>query len=155
IDLDKLVFEKGQLEVNQACDCIRQAALGLQHAHERGLVHRDIKPANLLLMRDNGDDNGDLPVEQHGSPAGGLIKILDLGLARFSNIRSEVEKLSVDGIIVGTPDYLAPEQALDSSKVDIRADIYSLGCTFYELLTGQTPFASVNGTQKLIAHIQD
>ena len=151
IDLEKLLIRKGPLEVGAACDCIRQAALGLQHAHERGLVHRDIKPSNLLLTHDSDDDLA--PFE--ASTAAGVLKILDLGLARFANVKAEIEKLSIDGIIVGTPDYLAPEQALDSSKVDRRADIYSLGCTFYELLTGQTPYATVQGTQKLIAHIQD
>jgi eukaryotic-like serine/threonine-protein kinase len=153
IDLDKLLLQKGPLDIAQACDCIRQAAHGLQHAHERGLVHRDVKPSNLLLMRDHGD--GTVPVEATRLPAGGIVKILDLGLARFSNFGTDIEKLSVSGIVVGTPDYLAPEQALDSSKVDVRADIYGLGCTFYELLTGQAPFSMVTGTQKLIAHIQD
>jgi serine/threonine-protein kinase len=150
IDLHRLVVRQGPLDVAAACDYVRQAALGLQQAHERGLVHRDVKPANLLLTRAEGDD----PVADDEAPAGGLIKILDMGLARFAN-SAEGDKLSLDGFIVGTPDYLAPEQALDSSKVDPRADIYSLGCTFYELLAGQTPFAAFTGTQKLMAHIQE
>jgi serine/threonine protein kinase len=153
VDLERLLVQQGPLPVPQACDCIRQAALGLQHAHERGLVHRDIKPSNLFLTRYYGD--GAVPVAESDSAAGGVVKILDLGLARFSNIKAESEKLSIDGVVVGTPDYLAPEQALDSRKVDIRADIYSLGCTFYELLAGQPPFAASSGTQKLVAHIQE
>jgi serine/threonine protein kinase len=151
IDLHKLLVQQGPLDVPVACDYIRQAALGLQHAHERGLVHRDVKPANLLLTRDDDEDEPVAGVKR----AGGVIKILDLGLARFINLDADAEKLSLDGFVVGTPDYLAPEQALDSSRVDIRADIYSLGCTFYELLAGQAPFAAVSGTKKLLAHIQE
>jgi eukaryotic-like serine/threonine-protein kinase len=103
---------------------VRQAALGLQHAHEQGLVHRDIKPANLLLDRR------------------GTIKILDMGLAQFFQ-RKQVEKESNgrrNRVIVGTDDYLAPEQIVDSDDVDIRADIYGLGSTGYFLLTGKPPF---------------
>jgi len=152
-DLHKLLVQRGPLDVPEACNYICQAALGLQHAHERGLVHRDVKPANLLLTREgDAGDEDEPPAEPRRG--GGVIKILDLGLARFINLGPDSEKLSVDGFVLGTPDYLAPEQALDSSRVDIRADIYSLGCTFYELLAGQAPFAMVSGTQKLIAHIQ-
>jgi serine/threonine protein kinase len=155
VDLHKLLVRRGPLDVPEACDYVRQAALGLQHAHERGLVHRDVKPANLLLTHDAGGDDGGDDEAPADDWRGGVIKILDLGLARFINLGADAEKLSVDGFVLGTPDYLAPEQALDSSRVDIRADIYSLGCTFYELLTGQAPFAMVSGAQKLVAHIQD
>ncbi len=166
VDLDKLIQERGPFPIPLACDCVRQAALGLQHAHERGLVHRDIKPSNLLLTRGG---NPASPVLNRLSARGnapdlesipeGLIKILDLGLARIYPLGAApqgIPKISMDGFVVGTPDYLAPEQALDSHGVDIRADIYSLGCTFYELLSGATPFAAVaSGTQKLLCHLQD
>jgi serine/threonine protein kinase len=165
VDLDKMLQQRGPFPIHLACDCIRQAALGLQHAHERGLVHRDVKPSNLVLTRgaDMAPPMGRLA--QHGDAPDkellqdGVVKILDLGLARLYPLGTAPvggPKLSIDGFVVGTPDYLAPEQALDSHTVDIRADIYSLGCTFYELLTGTTPFADVaNGTQKLLSHLQD
>jgi serine/threonine protein kinase len=151
IDLDRLLHQRGPFPIGLACEYIRQAALGLQHAHERGLVHRDVKPSNLVMT-----DNRLAGVLQ--ADGAGLIKILDLGLARVYPIGAttlEGAKLSVDGYVIGTPDYLAPEQAVDSHTVDIRADIYSLGCTIYELLTGETPFAAVaGGTQKLLSHLQ-
>ncbi len=168
VDLDKLLQQRGPFPIALACDCVRQAALGLQHAYERGLVHRDIKPSNLVLVLPRGSNpalpaQGKLPLRDDGpekeSAPDGLVKILDLGLARLFPIGTAPlagAKLSLDGFVVGTPDYLAPEQALNSHTVDTRADIYSLGCTFYELLSGLTPFASVaNGTQKLLCHLQD
>ena len=100
----------------RACHYIRQAALGLQHAHEAGLVHRDIKPGNILVDRN------------------GIVKILDMGLARFFNDEDDILTKKYDENVLGTADYLAPEQAIDSHGVDIRADIYSLGATFYFLL---------------------
>jgi formylglycine-generating enzyme required for sulfatase activity/serine/threonine protein kinase len=112
---------QGQLPVREACDYIRQAALALQHAHERGLVHRDIKPANLLRTE------------------GGQIKVLDLGLALVLGATT----LTVQGEAYGTPDYVAPEQVSNAHTVDIRADIYSLGCTLYHCLAGHVPFAHV------------
>ena len=121
-DLAKLVKKNGPLPVAQACEYIRQAALGLQHAFERGMVHRDIKPANLLLTAD-----------------GKTVKILDMGLARLDRPSADGEASSTmtqEGAVMGTPDYIAPEQAMESHTVDIRADLYSLGCTFYYLLTG-------------------
>jgi serine/threonine protein kinase len=146
-DLDRLVRESGQLPVAQACDYIRQAALGLQYAHEQGLVHRDIKPSNLLLAK------------AQGSPSLGLVKILDLGLARLQQParESRTSNLTViagNSAMQGTPDYLAPEQAIDFHSADIRADIYSLGCTFYFLLTAQPPFGGGSLSQKLIRHHQ-
>jgi serine/threonine-protein kinase len=125
-DLGSLVKSKGPLPVPQACDYIRQAALGLQHAHERGLVHRDIKPSNLLVTKD-----------------GGVVKVLDMGLVRLeatsNQFRSSVQ-LTRLGMLLGTPAYLAPEQAQDPRCVDARADIYSLGCSLYHLLAGRPPF---------------
>jgi serine/threonine protein kinase len=119
ISLQGLVEKDGTLAIPRACHYLRQAALGLQHAHERGLVHRDIKPANLLVDRTN------------------TVKILDMGLSRFY-ASDDDSVLTRD--VLGTMDYLAPEQGRDSHRVDTRADIYSLGATCYFLLTGKTPF---------------
>src|SRR5262249_29172439 len=116
--LGSLVKRHGPLDVLRACHYVRQTATGMQHIFESGLVHRDIKPDNLILDR------------------GGTVKILDLGLARFCERMADEKTVLTTGIL-GTPDYLAPEQTLDSHLVDFRADIYSLGGTFYFLLTGQ------------------
>jgi serine/threonine protein kinase len=137
INLTKLVKDHGPLPVSLACEYIRQAALALQHAHEKGLVHRDVKPSNLMLQ------------------AGGTIKLLDLGLALLHGplVDGSVSgPLTVAGKVIGTVDFLAPEQARDASSVDIRADLYSLGCTFYYLLTGQPPFAGATTTNKIYKH---
>jgi serine/threonine-protein kinase len=136
-DLAKLVKKNGPLPVTLASEYLRQAALGLQHAHERGMVHRDIKPHNLLLTAD-----------------GAVVKILDMGLARLSRSDAETHtsNLTQEGKVMGTPDYLAPEQALAAHTVDIRADLYSLGCTFYYLLSGRLPFKSDNLTGALLKH---
>jgi len=142
-DLSKLVKENGPLPVREACDCIRQAALALQHAQEKGLVHRDVKPSNLMLQ------TGGLHA------GGGTVKLLDLGLALLQQPLvdgSTSGPLTVAGKVVGTVDFLAPEQARDPSNVDIRADLYSLGCTFYFLLTGHAPFDGATVTNKLFKH---
>jgi serine/threonine-protein kinase len=144
-DLSRLVRQHGPLSVEQACDFIRQAGLGLQHIHERGLVHRDIKPGNLLMTT------------VQGAQPQGLIKILDLGLARLQRpVSGELtrELTTNQPVTMGTLDYMAPEQALDFHQADIRADIYSLGCTFYYLLTGKPPFPDGTLTQKLLRHQQ-
>jgi serine/threonine protein kinase/formylglycine-generating enzyme required for sulfatase activity len=137
-DLDRLVSQSGPLPVAQACDFIRQAALGLQHAHERGLVHRDVKPSNLLVS----------------SPPGGppVVKVLDLGLARLTTSFPQQRKLTRKDQMLGTPDYLAPEQALDARKADIRADVYSLGCSLFFLLTGRAPFQAEALAELLLKH---
>jgi serine/threonine protein kinase len=138
MDLTRLVQGAGPLPVRQACDYLRQAALALQHAHERGLVHRDIKPSNLLVTAD-----------------GTTVQLLDLGLARMRGPGPDGEQLATVtqiGVFVGTPDFVAPEQAVNSRDVDIRADIYSLGCTFYFLLTGEPPFPGDSPMDKLIKH---
>ena len=134
-DIEKLLEVRQQFAVIEAADYLRQAAEGLAHAHEHGLVHRDIKPGNLLV---------DLK---------GVVKILDLGLARFFR-DTETESLTIkhDEKVLGTADYLAPEQAVDSHAVDERADIYSLGCTLYFALTGHPPFTDGTLVQRLLAH---
>jgi serine/threonine protein kinase len=137
-DLSRHVRERGPLPIPTACSYIRQAASGLAHAHERGMVHRDIKPANLLLTQD-----------------GGVVKIADLGLARWkrsANDESSTKALTRDGAVLGTLDYVAPEQAMDSHAADIRADLYSLGCSFYFLLTGRVPYPGGEAIEKLYRH---
>jgi serine/threonine protein kinase len=134
-DLQNIVKEGGPLDYEAAADYIAQAAEGLQHAHESGLIHRDIKPANLLVDGSN------------------VVKILDLGLALFS---SDDDKASLtiahNENVLGTADYLSPEQALNSHKVDLRADVYSLGCTLYYLLTGHPPFPEGTLAQRIAKH---
>jgi serine/threonine-protein kinase len=144
VDLDKLVREQGPLPAEQAGDYVRQAALGLQHIHECGLVHRDIKPSNLLVTRPAAGRTG----------TGGVIKVLDLGLARLlATNKDGSPAVSADGkTTMGTVDYMSPEQALDFHNVDIRSDIYSLGCSFYFLLTGRPPFAGGTLAEKLMRH---
>lgn len=133
-NLHAFVHRNGVLSPARAAHYIRQAALGLQHAHEAGLVHRDIKPGNLLLDRL------------------GVVKILDMGLARFfhEDSRDYVKEFET-GYVIGTADYLAPEQVVDS-QVDIRADIYSLGGSMYYLLVGKSPFQDGTPAQKMIWH---
>jgi WD40 repeat protein len=128
-DLGRLVQERGLLPVAETCEYIRQAALGLQHAFEQGMVHRDLKPHNLMLTLD------------------GRVKILDFGLARFASEAADAAGLTSTGIVLGTVDYIAPEQAESAHQADIRSDIYSLGCTLYHLLAGQPPL------QKVMAHV--
>lgn len=143
-DLNKLVKDQGPLSVDQACDCIRQASLGLQHAHEKGMVHRDIKPHNLLLARPKP---GGTPAS---SPGAGVVKLLDMGLARIAD--DDASTITQEGSVMGTMDYLAPEQARNSHTVDIRGDLYSLGCTFHFLLTGQVPFPGGTAAEKMFKH---
>ncbi|MEX0712954.1 MAG: serine/threonine-protein kinase, partial [Pirellulales bacterium] len=133
-DLQHLVKVEGPLGFERAADYIRQASLGLVHAHRVGLIHRDIKPANLLVDPD------------------GTVKILDMGLARFSDQSQASLTVAHDETVLGTADYLAPEQALNSHNVDSRADIYSLGCTLYFLLTGHPPFPEGTLSQRLMKH---
>jgi serine/threonine protein kinase len=125
VDLAKKIKTDGSLPIAYASYFIHQAALGLQHAHERGMVHRDIKPANLILARD-------------GKKA--IVKVLDFGLAKVTSEGPIDRGLTREGQMLGTPDFIAPEQIRNAQSADIRADIYSLGCTFYYLLTGGPPF---------------
>jgi serine/threonine-protein kinase len=144
VDLDKLLKREGRLALGMACDYVRQAANGLQCAHEHGLVHRDMKPANLLVQK-NVKHSEDTPY--------GLIKILDMGLARVRRTDGmQGQSVTLEGATLGTPDYMAPEQARNPRTVDIRADLYSLGCTLYHLLTGQVPFSGGSVMQKLFRH---
>ena len=135
-NLHEMIRLNGTLSPERAAHYISQAALGLQHAHERGMVHRDIKPANLLLDRT------------------GTVKLLDMGLALLFHEEDDgLTKEHDASSILGTAEFLAPEQAMDSHAVDIRADIYSLGMTLYFLLTGKTPFSEGGTTaQKIIWH---
>ena len=155
IDLQKLGTQSGPLGFEQACDYIRQAALGLQHIHERGLIHRDVKPGNLLVTQvEAGSATGSAIYAGQSFPYG-LIKVLDLGLARFDEAVDEPEDpltMAGQGGIRGSADYLSPEQAVDFHTADIRADIYSLGCTFFFLLTGKPPFDGGSLAQKLMKH---
>ncbi len=117
--LDRVLARRGRVGVAEAAGMVRQAMIGLDHAHVRGMVHRDLKPQNLMLTPD------------------GKVKILDFGLAKMASERRVNSGLTRDNVMLGTPHYLAPEQALDAAKADIRADIYSLGCTLYCLLAGR------------------
>ncbi len=136
-DLAAFVLERGALPVANAAFYAHQAALGLQHAHEKGMVHRDIKPNNLILA---------LEGRKH------VVKILDFGLAKATSEKSADAGLTKTGQMLGTPDYIAPEQTLDAQKADIRADIYSLGCTLYFLLSGRPPFDGTSLYAILQAH---
>ncbi|MCE5268688.1 MAG: TIGR03067 domain-containing protein, partial [Planctomycetaceae bacterium] len=167
LDLGKIVHRLGKLDVADACEVARQAAIGLQAAHEHGLVHRDVKPSNLMLTPE------------------GAVKVLDLGLARFHGglgpgkgdsphlceapegpfrqmgtvpFSSPDEDMTDTGLAMGTADYMAPEQATDSRAADVRADVYSLGATLYKLLAGRAPFAGPEhqaAFEKLLAHRQE
>ncbi len=130
----ELVQEKGPVPIADAAEYVRQSAHGLDHAHQAGLVHRDVKPGNLLV-----------------TPTG-VIKVLDLGLARFFDDGDHSLTVQHDEKVLGTADYISPEQAIDSHKVDCRTDIYSLGCTLYYLLSGHPPFNSGSLAQRLMAH---
>ncbi len=125
LDLAKLVKAKGPMSVAHASYFVHQAALGLQHAHEQGMVHRDIKPGNLMLTR-KGDKS--------------VVKVLDFGLAKATRESPLEGGLTQEGQMLGTPDFIAPEQIRDAQSAGIQADIYSLGCTLYYLLTGGPPF---------------
>jgi serine/threonine protein kinase len=133
--LKEIVKRAGALPVLRAAHYIRQAALGLQHAHDTArLVHRDVEPGNIMVDRS------------------GVVKVVDFGLARFCVDEEEIPRGIDGGTVLGTANYLAPEQALDSHSVDIRADVYSLGATFYFCLVGHPPFPGGTTAKKLIAH---
>lgn len=137
MDLANLLKERGALPIEVACRYAAQLAEGLRHISAHGLVHRDVKPANILVTED-----------------GSTVKLLDLGLARFEHPDWEAaaSDLTQVGMMVGTPDYVSPEQIRDSRHADIRSDLYSLGCTLYHMLTGQAPFANAAIIDKLYLH---
>lgn len=133
-DLTEMIVEDGLFSPADAAEIIRQAAQALQHAHDVGIVHRDMKPGNLMIEAD------------------GTVRLLDLGLALLQEDDVASLTIAYDERVLGTADYLSPEQAVDSHTVDGRADIYGLGCTFYFLLTGHPPFNEGTLPQRLIAH---
>ena len=139
ISLSQLLKQKGSLPFNTAAEIVKQTASGLQHAFEQELVHRDIKPSNLFLATD------------------GTIKILDLGLARFVGADAK-HSLTASHQILGTPDYMSPEQCRSAANVDIRSDIYSLGCALYRMIAGRAPFGGEEYSSianKLTGHLAD
>lgn len=136
LDLEQTVRRQGRLPVAEAVDCVVQVARGLDYAHRQGVVHRDIKPANLV--RDQQ----------------GVIKILDMGLARLDrDPGSTASELTNSGMVLGTAAYMAPEQARDVRQADLRSDIYSLGCTFYYLLTGRQAFTGATALDTVLSHL--
>lgn len=137
--VDRIANRLGRIPTGLACGIIRQVAEGLQHAHENKMVHRDIKPSNMMV---HWDESGT-----------GTAKLMDMGLVL---VMSEGEDRSVTrtGQVMGTPDYMSPEQGWDTTQVDIRSDIYSLGCTLFRLLTGRTPFTGSNPVQVLSQRLQ-
>ncbi|QGJ71662.1 Serine/threonine-protein kinase StkP [Planctomycetales bacterium 10988] len=142
-DLRGWLKEFHHLPIDWSCEIIMQTAEGMQHAHERGLVHRDIKPANILVC---AGDVSDPP----------RVKLLDLGLARIidddeSEHKVDSGELTGSGQVLGTPDYMAPEQARSTKTVDVRGDIFALGCTLFKMLAGRLPFEGGNAFEKLMA----
>ncbi|HEY1065269.1 MAG TPA: serine/threonine-protein kinase, partial [Pirellulales bacterium] len=133
-DLEGVVRKQGPLSYRLAAEFARQAAEGLAYAHDHGLVHRDMKPSNLLLS------------------STGVVKVLDMGVAKIADLDHNSLTVHSNQNLLGTVDYLAPEQAIDSHAVDPRADVYSLGCTLYYFLTGSPPYASGSQAQRLLSH---
>jgi eukaryotic-like serine/threonine-protein kinase len=134
LDIQSLVKKHGPLSFDQVADFTLQSAAGLQHAHDRGLIHRDVKPANLLVNSQ------------------GVVKVLDLGLALFADEEQASLTMEHNDKVLGTADYLAPEQAINSHNIDFRADIYSLGCSMYFMLTGKPPFPEGSIAQRIAKH---
>ena len=135
VSLDQMLAKRGPLPIAEACEYVRQAALGLHHAHERGMVHRDVKPHNLIRTAD------------------GVVKVLDFGLASVAE--NDESNLTGTYAVVGTADYMAPEQAESARAADARSDIYALGCTLYHLLSGRPPFTDPSTLLKLVAHREE
>jgi serine/threonine protein kinase len=148
--LEEILQRRTKLPPAEAVRLVHQAFLGLQHIHEQGLVHRDLKPSNMMLVPA-------VTPGQSDTTANATLKILDIGLGRVlfdenAPVRSEDPQLTAAGVVLGTPDYMAPEQARDARSADIRADIYSLGCVLFHALTGQPPFPDSNFISQMIRH---
>ncbi len=150
--LDDILQRRRQLPPPEAVRLIHQALLGLEHIREQGLVHRDLKPANLMLVPASAPGPADTTVHA-------TVKILDIGLGRalFEETMAaapgaEKAQLTAEGVILGTPDYLSPEQARDARTIDVRSDIYSLGCVLYHVLAGQPPFPDTNIISQMVRH---
>ncbi len=156
-DLSRLVKQRGPLPVDQACDFIYQAAHGLQHIHANGMVHRDVKPSNLMITGPGAPRITPDPIS--GIGVSDQVKILDLGLARLCEDTDEQGQrrpaLTQLGSVMGTADYMAPEQGVDSRRADARSDVYSLGCTLYFALAGRPPFFGETALEKLMHHQLD
>jgi serine/threonine-protein kinase len=165
-DAAALLAECGPPSVPVACEIIRQAALGLHHAHEMGMLHRDLKPGNLIIAdrRSSAIDllapaSGSALAPQKGWPTDPFAKILDFGLVRAvcvdspSMLGPRITPLTREGYVVGTPEFMSPEQASESRQTDVRSDIYGLGCTFYCLLTGRPPFVGHSLVEVLMQHM--
>jgi serine/threonine protein kinase len=145
--LDEILQRRGRLPPAEAANIVYQALLGLQYIHQQGLVHRDLKPSNLMLFRPYSSAPG----------ATATVKILDIGLGRSlfdegNSVKPAEGRLTTNGVILGTPDYMSPEQAQDPRAVDIRSDIYSLGCVLYHLIAGQQVFPDTNIISQMIRH---
>jgi serine/threonine protein kinase len=147
--LDEVLRRRGKLLPSEGARLVYQALLGLQHLHEKGLIHRDLKPSNMMLIPAPSRQSTDTTLKS-------LVKILDIGLGRElldeANDERSDQLLTGVGALLGTPDYLAPEQARDAHKADIRADIYSLGCVLHKVLTGQAPFPDNNIVRLMVRH---
>jgi eukaryotic-like serine/threonine-protein kinase len=146
--LEELLRERRRLRPREAARLGFLASLGLQHVHERGMVHRDLKPANLMLAP---------APAPHENTLRSMVKILDIGLGRqlYDPANQKKDELTNEGAILGTPDYLAPEQARDPRRADIRADLYGLGCVMYHALTGVPPFADENLVRQMVRHAKE
>jgi serine/threonine protein kinase len=146
--LDDILQRRGKLPPGEAVRLIHQALLGLQHLHEQNIVHRDLKPGNLMLV----------PGHERGKPDNTLhatVKLMDVGLGRTlfdEGDEGQNPELTGSGVVLGSPDYMAPEQAREARAADIRSDIYSLGCTLYHALAGQPPFPDSNLVRKMVKH---